>query len=247
MTTWTAPTTLEGWAEPSASASNVPSSTGGQTWSSPANIRAGQPWENQTTALGSTTPTAFLNARTFGLAIPASATILGVEVEFEFGSTQSTVRVDTDVRLSFTATGSTLSTANRAMGLTLPVLGTRVYGGPSDLWGEALTPALLNSADFGVVFRLGVGTGGTASVRSIRVRVTYSVVEDGAARVTQVRSDALIALPGAVRVTTQHLNVLSKSQGFARITAARIEVIRSLANGVVDVTRRRRQIFIVGD
>lgn len=249
MTTWKAPFTLDGWAEPTTSASNVPSVSGSQAWASVANVRAGQPWEQQTTVSASTSPSAYLYTRLYGLAIPASATVLGVEVEIEFGSTQSTLRVDTDVRLALAANAATLSPANRAMGLTITPLTSRVYGGPSDTWGVTLTPTILNSDNFGVVFRLGAGSSstGVSSVRSVRVRVTYSVTEDGAARVTQTRADALVQEMGAVRATSQRLNVLTKSTGFARVTAARVEVIRSIANGVVEASRLRRQIFLIGD
>jgi hypothetical protein len=88
------------------------------------------------------------------------------------------------------------------------------YGGPTDLWGEStssLTPAVVNSADFGAVLRL-ARSGGTFSrsmnVNYIEMAVYYSVAEDGAIRMTRAYAEALATDTAPVRMTRVYAEIL---------------------------------------
>ncbi len=156
--------------------------SGGVThnWASPTNI--------QTAALGNATLNSaagphvfpFLRASDFGFAIPTSATVLGITGVIHFAASPGSAYEELEVRLAWGASAANLSTGNKASGTT-PAIGVdTTYGGTSDLWGElasTLTPAVINSSDFGLVFKPNRPSGATSRTLSVdyfRVSVTHT-------------------------------------------------------------------------
>lgn len=94
-----------------------------------------------------------LIARDFGFAIPSGATIVGVVARYE-GRYQGGAPNITLCQLWHDATfiGSD-NKATQSGAFLVQATNTLVeFGGDSDLWGAVLTPALINSSDFGVAF-----------------------------------------------------------------------------------------------
>lgn len=192
----------------------------------------------------------YLYVSGFGLSIPSSATILGVEAYIRTGGTYSTNVLEESVRLALSASAATMSSDNKASGTTRAVETEYVKGSPSDLWGETtatLTPAVLNASAFGLVYRANRNStaASTMLLRALALRVTYSVVEDGAVRVTQEYAEVIVRKTEPIRVTQVYAEVLTKTADPIRVTQVYAEVIRSIADAAPTV-RPRRLIFFQG-
>jgi len=81
----------------------------------------------------------------FGFSIPSNVTIDGVEVQIEkHGATNRLGVLDFEIVL-------TEGGDNKQLGGLWPAADTTfTYGGASDTWGNLLTPALVEDADFGI-------------------------------------------------------------------------------------------------
>jgi hypothetical protein len=159
---------------------------GTRTWDSPGNILASDGGSSSITsgrayvsAMTRGEISHYLVAQGFGLAIPAGARIDGIRVDIERTSLSGIGIADSAVRLRRAGVTSTLGTANRAATGTWSTTETVVgYGGATDLWGEAWTPADLNRADFGVALSVRyAGSAGNdwAGVDQVRLTVYYSL------------------------------------------------------------------------
>lgn len=119
-------------------------------------------------------PSSYLAATGFGFAIPASAHVAGVTVPMVRAARDPGSIVDLAVRL---VKGGAIATSDRALGGAWGTTYTSVvYGGPTDLWGEALTPADVNGAGFGTAIRTqytSVSGNNEAGVDVIRMTVRY--------------------------------------------------------------------------
>lgn len=170
-------------------------------WSNPGNVSSGVAYATVSMSGSTTRASQYLEAKNFGFAIPATATILGMEVSFEALATPASHP---------TAPGAVA----RIIGLTLLRSGVVVPGDGSSntlvsdtdlqtfnvpftrgssvyLWNNSWTPAIINAADFGVVFQaFGKGTGVTFSIRNVRVKIYYMTAVTGAPQnVTNTLSD----------------------------------------------------------
>jgi len=94
--------------------------------------------------------TDYIKSTNFGFNIPSNATINGIKIRiktFQDGSGN----LDTEVKLVI---GGAIQTVNR--GTNSDVFDDSFpyysYGGEYDLWDGGLTPSIINSSDFGVVF-----------------------------------------------------------------------------------------------
>lgn len=196
-------------------------------------------------------PSSYLYVSGFGFAIPSTATILGVEARVRTGTIFTSNLRENEVRLAMATNAATLSSDNKATtGTALAIETEYVKGTASDLWGETtatLTPAVVNATSFGLVYRVTRNStaASTLKLRGLALRVTYSVVEDGAIRVTQAYAEIIFRKSEPVRVTQVYAEVLVKKAEPISVTQVYAEVIRSIADAA-PTQRPRRLIFFQG-
>jgi hypothetical protein len=118
----------------------------------------------------------YLLATNYGFNIPAEATITGITVVINrFANNTPSLISDNAVYLVF---NNTYTGDNKAVtSTTWPnILGTAVYGGPTDLWGATWTPAQINDPGFGAALSVLKESNGnrTALVDTIQITVDYA-------------------------------------------------------------------------
>jgi len=115
----------------------------------------------------------YLNATNFGFSIPSTATIQGIEVQIELKS--DTADTTSDQTIQLLVNGSR-SGDNKAISDSYPTSDTtRNYGGTADTWGLNLTPADVNSTDFGISIQsYSSGGASTAYIDYVAIQITYS-------------------------------------------------------------------------
>jgi len=127
-----------------------------------------------------TTTLSQLTFTNLGFSIPATATILGVSVSAELVSQFATTSVLSQVALwSAGAPLGTIKAPNTPF--TTSVL-TEVYGNSTDLWGAALTPAIVNAAGFGFAMAVATDTSRIFIGEPFKVTIEYQIettVESG--------------------------------------------------------------------
>jgi len=87
----------------------------------------------------------------FNFNVPDCAVITGVSMTLG-GSSSVDNAEDRIIRL---LSGGSYLGSNQAQG-TWPTSGTLAYGGTTDTWGSTLTPAMVNSSDFGTIIKVGI-------------------------------------------------------------------------------------------
>ncbi|PIR83472.1 hypothetical protein COU19_00005, partial [Candidatus Kaiserbacteria bacterium CG10_big_fil_rev_8_21_14_0_10_56_12] len=143
-------------------------SVGTVTWNNPSKAQYSD--DSYATDGGLAGTTYYLTAKNFGFAIPAGATISGVQVDVEMKTIGATNAVDNSVKL---IKGGAISGTDKATGAYLATVDTyRTYGGSGDLWGNTLTPADVNASTFGVGVSLTRG-GSLTYIDHIRMTVYY--------------------------------------------------------------------------
>jgi hypothetical protein len=129
------------------------SGVGTVTWLNPGNITtAGSPYATTSIPLPIGTQTHYLYGTNYGFSIPAGATIDGISVTISRTGqlVAGTAGVNDNV-VSLVKGGSVTGSNYASTTLVWPSsLGTRTYGGSSDLWGTTWSPAEINATDFGV-------------------------------------------------------------------------------------------------
>ena len=153
---------------------SVEHAAGDVAWSGVANAGASDD-SRAVASVGSDGFTQRLQGTALGLAVPAGATIDGVELLVEGGADGgSTAFLDALVRLlkAGAVDGDDRSVASHWSATERVV----TYGGPTDLWGLTLTPADINAADFGAAVRWRRdGTSvKTARVDHVQLRVYFT-------------------------------------------------------------------------
>ena len=153
---------------------SVEHAAGDVAWSGAANAGASDD-SRAVASVGSDGFTQRLQGTALGLAVPADATIDGVELVVEGGADGgSTAFLDALVRLlkAGAVDGDDRSVASHWSATERVV----AYGGPTDLWGLALTPADVNATDFGAAIRWRRdGTSAkTARVDHVQLRVHFT-------------------------------------------------------------------------
>jgi hypothetical protein len=192
--------------------------TGSPAWLNPSRITAN---DGSDATVSVTGPTAIKNnqvqvvssgnllGETFSFAVPATATILGIQLDIK-GScgdlaithTPSTVAFVAQLLKAGTAVGST-----RQANLVLNAVDAFVtVGGSTDLWGSTWTPADINGATFGAqiigqsswVRALTAGqTGDTTNYQVDYVRITITYIDSsGGAPTTSVSGTGITATTG---------------------------------------------------
>ena len=104
--------------------------------------------------------------------VPAGATIDGVKVDAVVSRGGNRER---DATVMLVKGGSPVG-VNKADTTNWPAPGTKTWGGPADLWGTTLTPADVNSPNFGVAIsgqNVNDGSGRVLMVDSERITVYY--------------------------------------------------------------------------
>ena len=144
-------------------------------WTSPGNARISDD-AYVTARQDNSVVSHYLKCTGFGFAIPSSATILGIEVDWErLAQVATNGNQDSAVRL--VKAGTVDTSVNRAVaGAWSTTQAFYPYGGPSDLWGVAWTPLDINASGFGAALSVQFINGGgmsTASVDSVKITVTY--------------------------------------------------------------------------
>jgi len=143
--------------------------------------------------------TDYLRATQYGFSIPTGATITGIyclarcEAYYNFEVT--------DEEVQLVHNGSVISGCqNKADSSDWPdSVDSRIYGGDVDLWGCALTPAIVNSSTFGWQIMAASGQyPSTARVYSMRITVYYEVpsAPDGVAKVRAVSASSIAKIRG---------------------------------------------------
>ncbi|MEW6468558.1 MAG: T9SS type A sorting domain-containing protein [Bacteroidota bacterium] len=117
----------------------------------------------------------YLVARDFGFAIPAGSVIDGIEVTIERKGQDNKIE-DRSVRLL--KSGALAGNDYAVSGHWPDADGVRTYGGPSDIWGTAWTPAEINASGFGVAIAIQKKSNGggekTAFIDHIQVKIIYT-------------------------------------------------------------------------
>jgi hypothetical protein len=113
----------------------------------------------------------YLKVTNFGFTIPLDATITGVTVNVERSTTTLNATHDNSVRL---VKNGDVSGDNKATVTQWPTSDAITsYGSSTDLWGLSLTPADINSSDFGVVISAVADLLGTAQIDHVTITIDY--------------------------------------------------------------------------
>lgn len=120
----------------------------------------------------------------YGFAIPAGATILGIEVNVERRSSSIANGGSRDAGMRLVKAGVIEPVANdRSTATVYPIADTvGPHGSPTDLWGTTWSVAEINAANFGAAFAVtkpnAAGGAHTVSVDHIQIVVYYSQPPD---------------------------------------------------------------------
>lgn len=175
----------------------------------------------------------------FGLNVPAGATIDGVEVTIERKTIIGGPTVFADDIVSLIV-GGLVQGADRSVSTPwTPTETTITYGGPSDLWGLALTADDVNASNFGLALRVNRtgGSGQVAQVDHVQVRVYYTAP-----------SGQEVAVGQAAETDTAQLATLERAvaveQAAEAATALQIAVERQVVIGQASETSSALQAGI---
>jgi len=118
----------------------------------------------------------YLMASNFDFAIPANATITGIQAEILRMTSAASIIKDSIVQI-FTSINAGTNHADTSAWTSSPVNIT--YGGSTDLWGLLLTPASVNDVNFGVQVMIRNGSAQAAllpsSIDHMQMTVYYSL------------------------------------------------------------------------
>ena len=154
---------------------------GGDTaWSRPDNAAASDS-QTATATLTSNQTCHGLEVRNFGFSIPSDNVIDGVLVEVECLRVGESYQLGAGYIHLLSATESLVGT-EKTFFPSSTSLTYDSFGGSSDKWGAALTPAIVNGTGFGAaIYGLYAyfGENGTAQIDHVRITVTYSPPSGG--------------------------------------------------------------------
>jgi hypothetical protein len=149
---------------------------GGVAWTNPSYAAGSSLSDFASSTLAASQYSDNLNLSNFGFAVPASATINGVDLTFYCLSTSARGR---DNVINLIENGGSFIGNNLAASATWPsgAAWSSVIGSSSNVWGATLTPTLVNSTGFGVVIEsLNSSSSGSTicSVYAAKLRVYYT-------------------------------------------------------------------------
>ncbi|UAY52835.1 hypothetical protein [Ferruginibacter albus] len=160
----------EGFSNTGADGSGI----GSVSWSNPGNVISNDN-SYATATVTSSSASHYLQATNYGFTIPTEATIKGITVTVgRFGSSSSSGIIDNSIKLIKAGSIVGSSLASTSTWSTSEAVAT--YGGATNLWGNTLTPADINSSNFGVALSVKTNSSSnrTASVDYMTIAVTYS-------------------------------------------------------------------------
>jgi hypothetical protein len=209
---------LETWIA-TASADDIPASTPDNNWTNPANAEKALITNNAggsaTISLNSTdTTNSWLRTYTYGITHPATATMVGIEVDIYYTDVGTAPNTNLEsLHLSWGASAATMSATDQGAGAVLPTTDYSVatYGGPADLWGEtsATLIAAMATTDFGVSLRVDSSSGAqTVGIDAIGIRYYYTITAAGLLRSTQTMAEVILTQDSDVRVTQHYIELL---------------------------------------
>jgi len=140
---------------------------GATAWTNPENVVS----DNATDATA-VVPTDYLVASGFGFNIPSDATILGVTVRVEASET-GTGTSNYVPQLHSDTTPTLIGSPKSAVTVSGSTKVISTNGGAADLWGAALTPAIVNAAGFGVSLWSTDSTN-TLAIDFVTIEITYA-------------------------------------------------------------------------
>lgn len=150
---------------------------GSATWTSLQNAAASDNLYTTAFANNSMQTTAYFKASGFGFNVPADATIKGVTVSLERSQTGSGTSFYDEVAMLIQNNTVTYAPAyNRSTGATWGNTDSTVtYGAESDVWGQSLTPSIVNSPGFGfAVAARKISGSKTARIDWVGMKVYYT-------------------------------------------------------------------------
>lgn len=147
------------------------SGAGTQAWAGSGGVGPPTGAVAATVSLAATTGTQYYQVSGFGFVVPSTATIVGISIDIQRYSNLTGV-----VDMSSSSGGHpgvVLQNGGTILGTDHSLAGnwpttpgsTFTYGGPTDLWGATLTPAIVNSSSFGFSFAAYNGSGSTVQVQ----------------------------------------------------------------------------------
>lgn len=162
---------------PNSGSASSQTSSGKPAWSNLGNLYASDNSYATAQPLGTSFVTE--DARVTGFGFSVSGTVVGITVEIERNTTNSSGTQCKDSRVFLTKDGSSTVGNNKASASTWPTSDAyATYGSSSDLWGTTWSAADINSSNFGVILAIvgdtGFGTP-TGSVDHIRITVETTV------------------------------------------------------------------------
>jgi len=148
---------------------------GAVAWSNPTNAATSND-VRATAGLTVGQSTHWLKAQNFGFSLPSNVTITGLMVEVERVASVTPGILDSKLQL-LDDTGTPVGSNKFHGGVSWPTSDAYdVYGAEGDLWTVALTPAMINDPDFGVIMAVQNSIAGsvTAGIDHIRMTAFYS-------------------------------------------------------------------------
>jgi len=157
---------------------NCTTYSGASGWTDPTNIYT----DNSAFTYASVAAsgyTSYFYCKGYGFSIPSGATILGIQVRLsakKLGSSQASANIRFN-NVYLLDTAGAIAGSFKTSGYFTTTDSWFYLGAVDDLWGNALTPAWVNDADFGLTFRC--YNGGTKSafahVDSAQIGITYEL------------------------------------------------------------------------
>lgn len=213
------------------SGANATAPGGMVSWSNAGNITVDS--SSIASATGKDWPSHYLRGTNAPLdaLLPANVDILGVEVRIRRLSGLS-ARPVRDNAIQLVVGGVEAGDNNAVIGVNWPIsAGTVDYGGPTDLWGLALTRSQVAASDFGVSIQAGAGGGGSGSrpaeVEAVWLRIHYE--ESAEVYEEEIDVDLQLNLEQAATKITAGAVALGLELAMQGVVANSIQVQHTLA------------------
>ncbi|MCP4379813.1 MAG: hypothetical protein GY798_00015 [Hyphomicrobiales bacterium] len=178
-----------GWVIAGAGASVT--GVGTAAWSNPGNVTADDGTNASSSSNTKNTQLNYLVASDFGFAIPANATIEGIEARFQVRDSLDVGGPVPVASITHVLIGKDSSTLSNDLEAGAPVVTAAFvdydYGGAAELWGLTWSAADINASTFQALLSMNLNVGATIfaglpQVDAIWMKVHYSVAASGRSR-----------------------------------------------------------------